>query len=435
MKAINKMVSRKVFSFICVVGLAMPAFAATASNPMANIDRGTLANLLVAAPGLSRNALEHGLKAARCAAHMNKSSSPLLTIIDYSKQSGKRRMWVLDIERDELVYNEWVAHGVNSGNAKATRFSNRMNSRKTSLGVYRTAETYFGKHGYSLKLDGLDGSYNNRARERAIVIHGADYVDSASARKTGRVGRSWGCPALRKSVSRKVINTIKGGSLVVAYYPQKDWQRKSAFLNCPAATLPAPGMRSTLQIVQGDSNPPKLQFLAPVTSTVGSGQLLSLSAPLDGVSAGYYQAAVDQGAAPLAETIATYEYKPLAIGETYAEVVSADTGSYFDDTVANADVPVVESYALGSTLPTGLSYNNESYGDYSLSGVNDYSYERTLGEVAYDDQSYTGQLNDDGEVVEAVALNDGDSAVSKSSRYLRFSGTDSENVRSFSFLQ
>lgn len=428
------MATRMVFSVLCVAGLSIPAFTASAANPMADIDRDTLNNLLVAAPGLSRKALEHGLKAARCAAHMNKSSSPLLTIIDYSKRSNNKRLWVLDIERDEVVYNEWVAHGVNSGNATATRFSNKLNSRKSSLGVYRTAETYSGKHGYSLKLDGLDGRYNNRARERAIVIHGASYVDEAGARKSGRVGRSWGCPALRKEVSRKVINTIKGGSLVVAYYPQKDWMRKSAFLNCPAATLPKARKKFTLQVVQGDTNPPQLELMRPTAPAVSVALSLPVAVPVQAASlanVGFNRSPVIDDAPEIVDSIATYEYQPVH----RVQVINVSSNGYFSDATEATPIPVVESYALGATLPTGLSYSNDSYGDYSLSGVNDYSYERSLGDVTFDQQSYTGQVNEDGDVVESVAFNEAGTDAGRSSRYLRFSGSSDEEVRSFSFLQ
>lgn len=113
-----------------------------------------------------------------------------------------------------------VSHGKNSGNLYAKTFSNRVNSRQTSLGIYRAAETYHGKHGYSLRLDGLSEGLNDKARERAIVIHGADYANPAMIELSGRLGRSWGCPALPTDLSSRVIDVIKNGTFIYAFSHQ-----------------------------------------------------------------------------------------------------------------------------------------------------------------------------------------------------------------------
>jgi hypothetical protein len=123
-------------------------------------------------------------------------------------------MWVIDLSSNRLLFHEYVAHGSGSGGNSASRFSNRDGSHQSNIGLMKTAETYSGKHGYSLKLDGLERGWNSNARSRAIVIHAADYVSEAFIQANGRLGRSWGCPALRPEISRKVIDTIKGGSLV-----------------------------------------------------------------------------------------------------------------------------------------------------------------------------------------------------------------------------
>jgi len=420
---------------ILVVSSVALAPAAFAANPMADIDRQTLTNLLVAAPGLSRQALEHGLKAARCAASMDESSSPLLTIIDYSKPSKSKRMWVLDIKRDKVVYNEWVAHGVNSGNAKASKFSNRVNSRQTSLGVYRTAETYSGKHGYSLKLDGLDGEYNNRARERAIVIHGASYVDGKNAKRTGRIGRSWGCPALRKSVSRNVINTIKNGSLVVAYYPQKAWMQKSAFLNCPAATLPRRNVPQ-LQIVQGDTRPPRLLLATPepiaalvASRSIQSPVVASISTVLQPVGNRYFETA-----------------EP-AIIETVVASSSLSSSLSSSSLASSLAVPVVKSFSYDingyvAERPTAFSATAAA----SVSGAMVYQSDkgylaadrgRTVNDYAFDsvrNSRYSDQVNDDGDVVQSVAANEMEP--SEEVRHYRFSRPATDGTRtSFSFLR
>lgn len=141
----------------------------------------------------------------------------LLTIIDYSKPSTEKRFFVIDLKRNKLIYNTYVSHGVNSGGRVATRFSNTVNSRQTSLGTFLTDTTYYGGNGYSLKLDGLTHGKNDNARRRYIVVHGADYASEAFIKRNGYLGRSWGCPALPRTLARDIIDTIKGGSVIFAY--------------------------------------------------------------------------------------------------------------------------------------------------------------------------------------------------------------------------
>ncbi|MEF1311702.1 murein L,D-transpeptidase catalytic domain family protein [Vibrio mytili] len=141
---------------------------------------------------------------------------PVLTIIDYSKPSTQKRFYVVDLDKRKLIYNTYVSHGVNSGKKTATKFSNIVNSRKTSLGTFLTDTTYYGSNGYSLRLDGLSSGINDKARERYIVVHGADYANPSFIKKNGYLGRSWGCPALPKQLSREIIDTIKGGSVIYA---------------------------------------------------------------------------------------------------------------------------------------------------------------------------------------------------------------------------
>ena len=155
-----------------------------------------------------------------------------ITIIDYGRASLEPRLWVVDIDSGDVLVEDLVAHGRNSGDNFATRFSNRAESRQTSLGLFTTAETYVGSNGYSLRLDGLVPGINDAARARAIVMHGAPYVDAASGRKQGRLGRSWGCPALRRAVARGVIDMIKDGNFVFAHHPDSDWVDASPFGGC-----------------------------------------------------------------------------------------------------------------------------------------------------------------------------------------------------------
>ncbi len=181
---------------------------------------------------LDNRVLRLALGAVACARSSGQvRNDRLLTVIDYSKASTQPRLWVLDLEHEQVLFEELVAHGKGSGENFATRFSNADGSHQTSLGLFRTADTYVGGNGYSLRLDGLEAGFNDRARERAIVMHGAPYVSDDNVRAVGRLGRSHGCPALRPSIARSVIDTIKQGSLVFAYYPDKHWLQGSHFLN------------------------------------------------------------------------------------------------------------------------------------------------------------------------------------------------------------
>ena len=181
---------------------------------------------------------ELALGAAACAVKSGAIIDPsTLTVIDYSRPSTARRLWVFDMHSQALLYEELVAHGKNSGDNMATRFSNELDSHQSSLGLYLTEDTYVGKNGYSLRLRGLDDGFNDRASERAIVMHGAPYVNDDVARTMGRLGRSWGCPALREGVARVIIDRVKETGLLFAYYPDAAWLKSSKYLNdCQTST-------------------------------------------------------------------------------------------------------------------------------------------------------------------------------------------------------
>ena len=175
--------------------------------------------------------LDLALNAASCAVSQGTVRNPgTLTVIDYSKPSTERRLWVFDLKSRELLYEELVAHGQGSGANMATQFSNEADTHQTSLGLFVTDTTYVGKNGYSLRLDGLDKGINDRARDRAIVMHGAPYVSETFAKANGRLGRSWGCPAISADVARQMIDRVKGGGLVFAYYPDADFLKSSRYL-------------------------------------------------------------------------------------------------------------------------------------------------------------------------------------------------------------
>ncbi|MBN2493082.1 MAG: murein L,D-transpeptidase catalytic domain family protein [Deltaproteobacteria bacterium] len=183
------------------------------------------------AAGLKPEVLDLALKAAAAAQERGFGKNKVLCVIDYSLPSTKRRLWIFDLERKKLLFHELVAHGKGSGENHANVFSNRQGSYASSLGLFQATETYQGKHGYTLKLVGLEKGINHHAEERSIVIHGAWYVSQAFAKRVGRLGRSWGCPAVSKKAARKVIDSLKGGGLIFVYYPDRSWLGKSAFLN------------------------------------------------------------------------------------------------------------------------------------------------------------------------------------------------------------
>lgn len=187
-------------------------------------------DLAAAAPAADRQVIALALEARGCADAA--ATARRLAVIDYSLPSTEPRLWVFDLERGTLLYAEHVAHGQGSGENYAHAFSNGHGSHQSSLGLFVTAETYYGRNGYSLRMDGLERGINDQARERAIVMHGADYVNPAQARNFGRLGRSWGCPAVRPQVAREIIDTLSGGQLLFAYYPDEEWLAGSPLLAC-----------------------------------------------------------------------------------------------------------------------------------------------------------------------------------------------------------
>ncbi|MEQ8810039.1 MAG: murein L,D-transpeptidase catalytic domain family protein [Imperialibacter sp.] len=154
----------------------------------------------------------------------------IVTIIDFRKPSNQKRLWIVDLKARSVLYHTLVAHGRNTGNLYAESFSNVPNSNTSSLGFYTTAQTYMGKHGLSLRLDGLEKGFNDKARERAIVLHGADYVSKDFVKAHGRLGRSFGCPSVPMAVHKEVINTIKDGTCLFIFYPDRNYLSKSKLL-------------------------------------------------------------------------------------------------------------------------------------------------------------------------------------------------------------
>ncbi len=182
--------------------------------------------------GLSKKAFEMAEKGYTLfAAKQMLQNGTLLTIIDFSKPSSQKRLFVIDMATGKVLINSLVAHGKNSGYHFATAFSNKEESYQSSLGFYITLDSYTGENGYSLKLKGCETGINDKAFRRAIVLHGAEYVSEKFIRKNGYLGRSHGCPAVPLSIAKEIINVIKGGSCMFLYHPTKKYNSQSKILN------------------------------------------------------------------------------------------------------------------------------------------------------------------------------------------------------------
>ena len=173
-------------------------------------------------------------------------NSAVITVVDLNKPSREKRMWIIDLVTKHLLLNTWVAHGQGSGDTVANSFSNINDSHQSSLGFYLTDDVYMGKHGRSLHLDGLDEGFNDDARAREIVVHGAPYVSERTINEKGKIGRSWGCPAVSPKVSNEVIDDIKGKT--VFFINGNDTNYNSKYLNedlSAAYIFPADGSDTT----------------------------------------------------------------------------------------------------------------------------------------------------------------------------------------------
>jgi hypothetical protein len=206
-----------------------------------------------AAPAANPKAIRLALEAAACATASASAGEAAkahrLALIDYSLPSTRARLWVFDLDRRKLLYEDLVAHGRNSGDNYARAFSNQPESLTSSLGLFRTLDAYEGDNGYSLRLSGLEPGVNDQAEARGIVMHGATYVDRHFIKTTGRLGRSHGCPAVRPEMAHPIIDALKDGQYVFAYYPDRRWIASSSYLGCKAAQ-PAKAPRRGDAIVQ-----------------------------------------------------------------------------------------------------------------------------------------------------------------------------------------
>ena len=194
-------------------------------------------SLLRQAPELRSEVLRLAMRAAQRAEEEGLvTRRNLLTVIDYSLPSSQPRLFVFNLDTRKLLFRELVAHGRTSGGNNASYFSNDPGSNASSLGLFVTADPYVGGNGYSLRLRGLEEGVNDMAWDRMIVLHGAAYVSRQAVAALGRLGRSWGCPAVRKEIAHKLIDTLRGGSAVFAYYPERTWLSSSAFVHSAPST-------------------------------------------------------------------------------------------------------------------------------------------------------------------------------------------------------
>ena len=220
------------------IGPAAPAAPAAHAAPGAHPGMGAaqrtlqLADLIHAqAPNISIRAITTAIDAYLHFKAKHLTDKPLVTIVDYSLSSAKRRLAVADVQTGKVLYYTYVAHGKGSGGTYAKRFSNTPGSDASSLGVYLTGRTYYGEHGYSLRLHGLNPQFNGAAYRRDIVMHSAWYVSRKFAQEHGRMGRSWGCFALSRRVESDIVRLIRDGTVLVGYYPDPQWFASFPYLH------------------------------------------------------------------------------------------------------------------------------------------------------------------------------------------------------------
>ncbi|MCD6039712.1 MAG: hypothetical protein K0S27_1112 [Gammaproteobacteria bacterium] len=222
-----------IFIFLCIAGWGSFSFFSDESTIVGSPGWIVKESKLIdaQASNLDPTVLKISLTAYLKARAQGLDQKQLLTVIDYSKPSNERRLWVIDVKNTKVLFNTWVAHGKNSGGLKATRFSNNAHSLASSLGVFVTENSYLGGHGYSMRIQGLEPGINDHVYHREVVFHGAGYASGDLLKSGGMLGRSWGCMAVGKDIIQPLVDTIKDNTVVVAYYPDPYWLQHSAYLS------------------------------------------------------------------------------------------------------------------------------------------------------------------------------------------------------------
>jgi len=205
--------------------------------------------------GLRPEVLKLALTGYATAHAKGQVKKPILTVIDYSLPSDQRRLWTIDLTTGKVLFHEYVSHGVGSGIKTVTSMSNTDSSHQSNIGLLTTGDTYYGKHGRSLNLHGQEQGFNHNAYSRRIVIHSAAYATAAYVKARGRTGTSHGCPAVTPKIAQKLIDTVKGGSVVFGYFPDSGWLTTSTYLGDAgkqhAQDLPPPPPRTLKRGMQG----------------------------------------------------------------------------------------------------------------------------------------------------------------------------------------
>lgn len=230
----------------CALTLLCVALSAHAGARLGNPWQRLAARIHAQAPDIGIKAILTSLEAYAHLARGHLTDKPLVTIVDFALSSAKKRLAVADVRTGKVLFYTYVAHGMGSGLTYATRFSDKPGSEASSLGVYLTGHTFYGNDGYSLRLHGLNPGFNGAAYRRDIVVHGAWYVSKAFAQQYGRMGRSWGCFALSRSVESAVVKTIRDGTVLVGYYPDPKWLASLAYLKGPLTAYGTRGSDGTV---------------------------------------------------------------------------------------------------------------------------------------------------------------------------------------------
>lgn len=274
---------KKVAEQIRVVGQLAPIFNGVQFSAQSIND----INLMLhhEASNLNQLVINKVLMTLKCASAHHIDHNNILTIIDYSLPSNEKRLWVFDLKNNKLLFNTYVSHGIKSGALLTNYFSNKNNSKASSIGVYQTQKAYYGRDGLSLRLDGLDRNFNDNASNRAVVMHSGWYVEERFIKKYGRPGRSWGCPALPLQHSNEIINTIKEKSLLVIYYPSDNWFAQSKFLNCDNSAMMQTRLSTASNLPAPEEQRDDILFVAEGYK----GTIRSESKPVAVISADRYQ--------------------------------------------------------------------------------------------------------------------------------------------------
>ena len=213
------------------VSVTKTTSVASSSSTVAEAANNLYDSLQLDELGMTKQALVYAYKGFQKLEEKGVVQNPdVLTVIDFSQPSDKKRMYIIDVKNFKVLLNTYVAHGKNSGLEYAKRFSNRHESLQSRLGFYVTKNTYFGKHGLSLRLSGQDKGFNDNAESRAVVVHGAQYIGD-NRLNSAYMGRSFGCPAVAQKLANKVINTIKNGTTLFIYHPSQQYLHGSTLLN------------------------------------------------------------------------------------------------------------------------------------------------------------------------------------------------------------